>query len=212
MALLHKLFGGLKMSWPATVLFALGAGLYTAVMNSIPLTEGTSFRDIAVSYEWWVVFAFIIASNCKKGWESALKTFVFFLISQPLIFGVEVLLGTLSADMAWYYYSTIWGPITLLTLPGGFIAHLITRQDALGCIILGLGCAIDCLMGVSYTLRMLSNPPYHLLTAVCCFVAAVVMCYCIQHDNKRRAASLLIALGVTVVFVALVVAGERSLM
>lgn len=208
---LEKLFGGLKMSWPAVVLFALGTALYTAVMNSIPLTEGTSFRDIAVSYEWWVVFAFIIAANCEKGWESALKTFVFFLISQPLIYGVEVLLGTLTADMAWYYYSAFWGPATLLTLPGGFIAHLITRQNALGCTILGLGCAIECLMGVSYSLRMLQNPPFHLATAVFCFAAAIVMCYCIQHDNKRRAASLIIALVVSVAIVALTLVQGLSL-
>ncbi len=211
MALLRKLFGGLKMSWPATVLFALGAGVYAGIMASIPALQQTSLHDIAVSYEWWVVFAFIIASNCEKGWESALKTFVFFLISQPVIFGVEVVLGSVTPYMAWYYYSTIWGPATLVTLPGGFIAHLITKQNALGCIILGLGCAIEGLMCVSYALRMVSNPPYHLLTAVFCLIAAVAMCYAIQHDNKRRAASLLIALAVTVAIVVLAVAGGLSL-
>lgn len=111
------------MGWLAVILFAVVAGAYTGIVGSIPAAEGTSFKDIAISYEWWVIFAVVIASNCTKSWESALKIFVFFLISQPLCFIVEVVFG-LSVDQALYYYCSIWGPATLLALPGGFIAYL----------------------------------------------------------------------------------------
>ncbi len=206
-----KLFGGLKMGWPGVVLFAIGAGLITGILGSIPATEGTSFRDIAISYEWWVIFAFIIACNCKKGWESALKTFVFFLVSQPLVFAVEVLCGHLGADMALYYYSSIWGPATLFTLPGGFVAYFIQKQNALGPIVLGLGCTLQLFLGVSYTMKAIQTPPFHLLSALVCFASVFVMTFCIQKSTKNRVATLAIAVGVTVLLVALLVLDGRTL-
>ena len=30
--LLHKLFGGLNMTWPKVIIFAIAAGVYTALM------------------------------------------------------------------------------------------------------------------------------------------------------------------------------------
>ena len=94
------------MGWLAVILFAVVAGAYTGIVGFIPASEGTSFKDIAISYEWWVIFAVVIASNCTKSWESALKIFVFFLISQPLCFIVEVVFG-LSVDQALYYYCSM---------------------------------------------------------------------------------------------------------
>ncbi len=208
---MSKLFGGLKMGWPGVIMFAIGAGLVTGILASIPATDGTSFRDISISYEWWVIFAFIIASNCRKNWESALKTFVFFLISQPLIFAVEVLLGAVVADMAWYYYSCIWGPATLFTLPGGFIAYYIQKQNAIGPIVLGLGCTLQLILGVSYTLKAVQTPPFHLLSALVCFASVAVMTFCIQKSTKNRVATFAIAVGVTVLLVVLLVLDGRTL-
>ncbi len=199
------------MGWPGVVLFALGAGIVTGILGSIPATEGTSFRDIAITYEWWVIFAFIIAANCAKSWECALKTFVFFLISQPVIFAVEVLCGQVTADMALYYYSAFWGPATLFTLPGGFIAYFIQKRNALGVVVLGLGCALQMLLGASHITAMIQTPPFHLLSAVVCFVSAVWMPFLIQKSTKNRIATLAIAVGVTVVLLVLLAMGGRSL-
>ncbi len=206
-----KLFGGLKMGWPGVILFALVAGVVTGILGSIPATEGTSFRDIAIGYEWWVIFAFVIASNCKKNRESALKIFVFFLISQPVIFAVEVLCGHITANMALYYYSSVWGPATLLTLPGGFIAYYIQKQNALGPIVLGLGCMIQLILGVSYAMQVMQTPPFHLLSALVCFASVAVMTFSIQKSTKNRVATLAVAVGVTALLVVLVVATGRSL-
>lgn len=212
MAVLNKkLFGGISMGWPAVVVFALVAGAYTGFVGSLPITEGTSFRDIAISHEWWIIFAFVIATNCENGWESALKTFVFFLISQPVCFAVEVLRGQLGADMAWYYYSTVWFVPTLMTLPGGCIAHLVRRQDPLGCVVLGLGCALEALLGVHYAAEMLARPPFHLLTALVCFCAPAVFILQIQQTRKRQALTLAVAVGAVVAVVVLLAATGRVL-
>ena len=39
------------MGWLAVILFAVVAGAYTGIVGSIPAAEGTSFKDIAISYE-----------------------------------------------------------------------------------------------------------------------------------------------------------------
>ena len=185
MSFFNKLFGGLKMSWPATILFGVAVGLYAGLMGSIQAVEPTSLHDICVTMECWIIFAFIIASNCEGTIESALKTFVFFVVSQPLIYAIEVFTGNLVLDQAIYYYTAIWGPATLLTLPGGLIAHLIKRQDPIGAIVLGLGNTLMVALGCSYVIRMMQNPPYHLLTVILCFIAPVVMTLAIQKEKKN---------------------------
>ncbi|MBQ0110502.1 MAG: hypothetical protein KBS41_01045, partial [Oscillospiraceae bacterium] len=83
---INKLFGNINMSWLRVIIFALISAVYTALINQVPLLKNTSFTDIAVGFECWVLFAIIIIVNCRKWWEASLKTFVFFLISQPLIY------------------------------------------------------------------------------------------------------------------------------
>ncbi len=208
---MRKLFGGLAMGWRTVIVFALVTGAITGVVAVLPFTENTSFRDIAISYEWWVIFAFVIASNCSKNWESALKTFVFFLISQPLCYAVEVAICTLApdlspnpltVDMALYYYTSIWGPMTLLTLPGGFVAFYITKPNALGAAILGLGNAIQGILGVYYLMLMVQAPPRHLLTAIVCFASIVVMTLSMQHEKKNRIIVFSVAAVATLVAIA----------
>ena len=186
MTILKKLFGGLKMGWPAIIAFAVVIGVLVGAICSATFLDNTSLHDIAVTPEWWVIFAFIIASNSSKNWEAALKIFVFFLISQPLIYGTEVLLGHLTADMAMYYYTSIWGPITLLTLPGGFIAYYIQKQNVLGSIVLGLGCSLQLDLGLYYALEFLAAPPQHLLTTVVCFGSVAAFTLALQESTRNR--------------------------
>lgn len=141
-------FGGLPMTWPIVCGFAVIIGIYVGVINQIPIMHDTSFQDVAVTLEWWVLFAVLIVSNCKSAREAGLKCLVFFLISQPVIYLVE--LPAIGLDKALYYYTSIWLPVSLLTLPGGAIAFLAKRQNALGAAILGVGNTIVALMGVSY--------------------------------------------------------------
>lgn len=188
---MKRLYGGLKMRWLTVVLFAVIAGAYTAAVMLIPRLSGTSFQDIAITYEWWVIFAVIIVVNCKKSWEAMLKCFVFFLISQPVVYTVEVLGGALSLDKAWIYLQ-LWLPKIILTLPGGFIAYFCKKQTIPGSIVLGLGNTIQAVMGVFYLGMVIRNFPYHLLTVLLCFASIIWMSLFIQKSKKHRLIAIIL--------------------
>ena len=78
------------MSWKKLIIFAICTAVYTATMAIIPIAKDTSFRDIAATLEWWILFGVIIICNSKSPKDSALKCFIFFLISQPLIYLLQV--------------------------------------------------------------------------------------------------------------------------
>ena len=82
---MKKLFGQLNLTWPKLVIFAVIAGVWTGAMAALPFTKDTSFADISISFEWWVLFGILIIVNSQSPVDSALKCFVFFLISQPLV-------------------------------------------------------------------------------------------------------------------------------
>lgn len=191
------------MSWLSVVLFAVAAGVYTGAVMLAGVLKDTSFQDIGISYEWWVIFAVIIVVNCRKNWEAMLKCFVFFLISQPLIFAVEVLFGSLTTEMACYYYFAIWFPMTLLTLPGGFIAYYCRNQNALGAVILGLGNTIQAVLGVYYLGQAIASFPHHLLSSAVCFGSILLMSIEIQHEKRNRLISILFPLVLTAVLLVL---------
>ena len=179
------------MRWPHVLLFALLAGVYTAAVMLFSCLENTSFQDIAITFEWWVIFAVIIVVNCEKSWEAILKCFVFFVISQPVVYTVEVLAGALSLDKAWIYLQ-LWLPKIILTLPGGFIAYFCKKQTIPGSIVLGLGNTIQAVMGVFYLGMVIRNFPYHLLTVLLCFASIIWMSLFIQKSKKHRLIAIIL--------------------
>lgn len=202
-------FGGLPMTWPIVCGFAVIIGVYVGIINQIPILHDTLFQDVAVTLEWWVLFAVLIVSNCKSAWEAGLKCLVFFPISQPVIFLVE--LPTIGLDKALYYYTGIWLPISLLTLPGGAIAFLAKRQNVLGAAILGVGNTIVALMGVSYFMQMLGSFPRHLLTVVSCAAIVAVTILGMQKKRRTRLLSAEITVLLTAVIAAWTVMNGRTL-
>ncbi len=186
------IYGKLKMSWLTVIVFAVAAGCYTGWIMTVDCLKGTSFQDIGIFFEWWVIFAVIIVVNCKKSWEAMLKCFLFFLISQPLVFFVEFLLGHINPDMAIYYYTTNWLPKTFLTLPGGFIAYFCKKESVTGAIVLGIGNTILLLMGVYYTSQAIKSFPMHLISAVVCYAAVLIMSFSIQKTRRYRTIALLL--------------------
>ena len=207
---MKRLFGNLKMRWPAVVLFAVAAGVYTGLIMLVSFLDNTSFQDIGISYEWWVIFAVVIVVNCKKGLEAALKCFVFFLISQPLVFLVEILLGPMTWDLGLYYLRS-WLPIMILTLPGGFIAWYCKKQNTLGAVVLGLGNTIQAFLGVSYLSKAITDFPHHLLSSLVCFVSIFVMSFFIQKEKKQRWISILLPLILVAVLLVLLKLTGRTL-
>ena len=129
-----KLFGGLKMSWLRVILFAAATAVVTAVFLLVPVFEGTSFERMGVTFEAWIFFAVIIMSNCGKPLESACKTFVFFLISQPLIYLLQVPFSSQGWGLFGYYrYWFLW---TLATFPMAFVGWYIKKKNWLSLLIL----------------------------------------------------------------------------
>ena len=125
--ILDKLYGGLNMSWPAVIVFATATAVLTAAFLIIPVFKRTSFERMGVYLEAWIFFAVIIMANCKKPLESALKTFVFFLISQPLIYLLQVPFSSLGWGIFRYY--TYWFIWTLITFPMAFFGWYITKKN-----------------------------------------------------------------------------------
>lgn len=194
---MKKLFGGWRMSWFRVIIFAIIAGLYTGAVLLIPFLKDTSFQDIGVMYEWWVVFAVIVVVNCEKGWDAMLKCFAFFLISQPVIYLTEIVFGSMSFESAWRYYSQWWLPMTFLTLPGGLIAYFSKKQNALGAVILGIGNTIQLTLSIYYFSQAIRHFPHHLLSGLFCVGSVIVMSTCIQREKKNRLIAMLLPVALT---------------
>ena len=80
---MKKIFGNINLTWIKVIILAIIAGVFTAAMAIIPEVKDTSFSDLTVTFEVWVLLGIFIIMNSKSAIDSALKCFVFFLISQP---------------------------------------------------------------------------------------------------------------------------------
>ena len=93
---MKKLFGGIDLNWKKLIIFAIIAGVYTAIMAMLPIAKDTSFADITISFEVWILFGIFIIMNSKSAKDSALKCFVFFLISQPLVYLIQDIINQMN--------------------------------------------------------------------------------------------------------------------
>lgn len=162
---LQKLFGGYHFHWKTVLIFAAAAGIYTGLINQVAFLNNTSFRDIAVTYEVWMLFAVVIAVNCEKPLEAAMKVFVFFLVSQSLCFIVEI--PWIGKEQSFYYFS-IWFRQILLTCPGGYVAYYAKCHNIWGAIIVWIAVAFEAIFMFSYGTAAVLSFPHHLLTTLLC--------------------------------------------
>lgn len=183
-----KYFGEFEMTWPRVIIFAVLTAVLTAVLNLIPALYDTSFQDIAISYECWILFAVFIIVNCDKWWEASLKTFVFFLISQPLIYLIEVPFN----DMGWqlFGYYRFWFILTLLTLPGAVAAFQLKRKAWLSVAVLSVATVFLTCMSVDYFYTAIAIFPHHLLSAVFCLALAIFFVFVLLDEKKHRLVAL----------------------
>lgn len=187
---IRKYFGGIKMTWAKVIIFAVVTAVITAGLNEIHALNNTSFQDIAISYECWILFAVFIIVNCKTWWEASLKCFVFFLISQPLIYLIEVPFETIGWGVFQYY--RFWFIMTVLTLPGAAIAFQLKRKNWLSVAVLSVATAFLAAMCVDYFDTALHNFPHHLLSSIFCLALAVFFVFVLLDDKKHRIAALAI--------------------
>ena len=198
---MKRLFGGINLTWRKLIIFALVAGAYTALMALIPVTKDTSFRDIAVFFEWWILFGIIIICNSKSPTDSALKCFVFFLISQPLVYLIQVPFS----DMGWklFGYYRYWFYWTLACLPMGFIGYSIKKKNWLSVLILSPMIVALVFMGLGYINSAIESFPHHLLSGIACFSIIAIVILSLFEEKKYRFVSFGIALITAIVILIL---------
>ncbi len=203
--LIKKLFGGIEMTWKRVVIFAILAGVYTALM-ALLVPDGNSFHDIVATVEVWILLAVIVIVNCKKPLEAALKTFVFFLISQPLIYLLQVPFNTMGWGIFGYY--PYWLTITFLTLPGGFIAWYMKKDNILGALIFSVAAIYLIFAGIGFAQSSVEQFPNHLLSAIYCFAIIPIMCYGIFSKKMPKRIVAAISIVALVAFL-IIIGGEK---
>lgn len=202
---LDKVFGGLKISWPVVIIMAVAFGVYTALMAMF-VPDGNSFHDIAATAEAWMLPAIIIIVNSKKPLEAALKTFVFFLISQPLVYLIEVPFNSMGWGLFGYY--RFWFIVTLFTFPGAFLGWYIKKDKFYSGIILSIMLALLVWTGVGYARGLAENFPNHLLSMIYCFGIVPVLIFGIFKKKEPRIVAAVIS--VVVLVLAVVIDGQQA--
>ena len=189
---IKNLFGKINLTWKKLIIFAILAGIYTAVMAILPITNNTSFEDITISFEVWILFGIFIIMNSKSAKDSALKCFVFFLISQPLVYLIQVPFASMGWGLLGYYrYWFIW---TILTIPMGFIGYYMKKDKWWGLLILT---PMLLLLGEHYGKflgEIIYNFPYHLLSTLFCIITLLLYPMCIFSNKKVKIAGTIISL------------------
>lgn len=161
-----RIFGGISMTWPKVFLFAVITAVLTALFLIVPVLADSSLGRMGVYLDAWILFAVIIMSNCKKPLESAVKVFVFFLVSQPLIYLFQVPFSWQGWGIFHYYgYWFIW---TLLTFPGAFIGWYITRKDWLSALIFMPVIGYLALTAYSIARQVLDGTSSHIFAVLFC--------------------------------------------
>ena len=131
---MKKIFGGINLTWKMLIISAVIIGVSVGLLNSVPFLYDTTITDIATYFDFWILCGIFIIMNSKSNKDSALKCFIFFLISQPLIYLVEVPFKSIGWGLFGYYKP--WFIWTLLTIPMGYIGYYIKKNKWYGLLIL----------------------------------------------------------------------------
>ena len=75
---MKKIFGGINLTWLKIIIMTIFVGIYTAIMAMLPIAKDTSFSDLTVTFEVWILFGIFIIMNSKSAKDSALKCFIYF--------------------------------------------------------------------------------------------------------------------------------------
>ena len=182
MKVLKKLFGGLNMTWPKLILFAVIAGVYTGLINQVPFLHDTSLTDPAIYFDRWILCGILIIMNAKSNLDSALKCFVFFLISQPLIYLVEV--PFLGWSVFGYYRN--WILWTILTFPMGFVGYYMKKNKWWGLLIILPMIGLLAFQYKMYFDQTLYSFPRHLYSTIFCAVTMLLYAPVIFSEKRVR--------------------------
>lgn len=179
---IKKLFGEIDLTWNKLIIFAIIAGVYTALIAIIPQLHYTSFNTITVSFEVWILFGIIIIMNSKTAKDSAFKCFVFFLISQPLVYLLQVPFSWQHWNLFSYYkYWFIW---TILCIPMGYIGYFIKKGKWWGYLILFPMILLTAFEYMTYLAYFTFSYPKYLL--ICIFCIGTMIIYPLYLFEKKN--------------------------
>lgn len=196
---MNKLFN-INMTWAKTIVFALVCGVATGIIMQVPALENTSIRNMGVTMEFWIFAGMIVALNCKKWWEAGLKTFVFFLISQPLVYLVMwpvYQCFPLNYYMYWFYW-------TLASFACGCAAWYIKKGNVISVIILLAVCGLLCFHGADFLYKTLVNGQHQLLAALFCFAQVVLYLVALLPTTAKKLICGVVCAAATGAFLVLV--------
>lgn len=195
---IHHIYGGLNMSWLTVILLAVGTAILTSIFLVVPVFQDTSFERMGVYFEAWFFFAIIIMSNCDKPLESALKTFVFFLISQPLIYLFQVPFSPMGWGLFMFYKN--WFIWTLLTFPMAFIGWYITKKNWLSVLILSPVLVFMGITAYQCGTQCANHFPRLLITALFCLLQIILYVIAFFPDVIKKVVGILIPVITVAVF------------
>lgn len=178
------------MSWKKLIVFSVATAVVTAVLKLLPFLDDTSLQDIAINPECWILFAVFIIVNCNSVKEACAKTFVFFIISQPLIYLIQVPFSSQGFGLFSYY--RYWFIITLLTIPGAAIAYQVKKKNWLSAAVLAVAVAFLGYMAAEYFWNMMAAFPRHLLSFLFCMLLAVFLTLVLLDKKAQRAALIVL--------------------
>ena len=193
---MKKIFGNINLTWPKVIILAIFAGIFTAAMALIPGVKDTSFSDLTVTLEVWILLGIFIIMNSKSPLDSALKCFIFFLISQPLVYLIQDVINHSRLFETYYEYWFVW---TILTLPMGFIGYYMKKDKWWGLIILA---PMLLMVGVTfgeYLSQTIFSFPRHLLTTIFCLATIIIYPLAIFNDKKIKITGVVISIIIIIV-------------
>lgn len=207
--MLNKLFFETKMTWIRVVLLAVFSAVLTAAVLLIPALANTSAGYLGVTPEAWFVFALIIVMNCEKPLEAAIKTFVFFLISQPLIYLFQVPFY----DRGWeiFIYYPYWLKITFLTLPGAVVAWFVKKDNWFAALILSVATGYIGATLVASGFTVVQSFPGELIRAVFCLLEILVFIFVLLKKKRSRIVCIVLTLAVMAAFGAYKLSGRADI-
>lgn len=205
---LKSAYLNMKMTTLTVIIFAVVSAVVTACLNVIPVFRDTSLSDIAVVFDAWIPLALIVILKCEKWWEASLKCFLYFLISQPLIYLLEV--PFVSDGFGIFRYYPYWAGITVLTLPGAAIAFLLKKKNYLSVAVLSVANVYFAYMTVYHFRTALNNFPRHILSSVFCLFMAFLLTFLIFKDKVKRIVCVAVIVAAVIISVFLTVPNRNT--
>jgi len=187
---MKKIFGGINLTWPKLIITAIILGVYTAIMAMLPIAKDTSFSDLTVSFEVWIFLGIFIIMNSKSPKDSALKCFVFFLISQPLVYLVQDIIKHSNLFNTYYRFWILW---TIACIPMGFIGYYMKKDKWWGLLILIPMLLLTGKMCAGYLSDTMFSFPRHLLTTIFCIAALIIYPLAIFNNKKIKITGVVIS-------------------